>query len=343
MLYKLGQLTNGDFDSLEPVPFQRISLEKHLEDIIAKNLFDVLFEGNELMPIFQERKRQEEADIYALNKQGDLVIFELKRDGADNDAVHQALRYCESAAHWKYDRLQEMLATYTKGNVKDLLEEHQINFDLITPLDKSAFNKQQRLIIVGNAASDKLIRNVDYWKSKGLQVDFIPYRVYALKNGDKKEYYFEFYSIPYDKHSNPADTKGVIFDTCRSYIKDSIWYMCEKGRVAAFGDQAHVVSFLGKNDIVFLYHKPEGIIAAGRVISGVKKDETEDAKYCDLEWLTAKPEKEVKLNAMRPAMIKKVLGHNFFWARTIKYPYLSKMESELLLAALINHLEDKNG
>jgi hypothetical protein len=341
MLYKLGQ-TNGIFDSLEAVPFQSVPLEKHLEDLLANSLLDVLFEGNELMPIFQERSQQAEADIYALNKQGDLVIFELKRDGAGSDAVHQALRYCETAAHWNYERLQEMLATYNKEKATDLQEEHQKSFSLEHPLEKSAFNTRQRLIVVGNAASENLIRNVDYWKSKGLLIDFIPYRIYALKNGDQKEHYFEFFSIPYDKHSNPAHIKGVLFDTCRSHRKDSIWYMCEKDRVAAFDDQAHVVSYLGKNDIVFLYHKREGIIAAGRITSGVKDDVYEGAKYHDLEWLTAKPVNGAgPLKAMSPRIIKKVLGHDFFWARTIKTPYLSKSESEKLLEALILHIGPK--
>jgi hypothetical protein len=341
MLYKLGQ-TNGVFDSLEAVPFQSVLLEKHLEDLLAKNLLEVLFEGNELMPIFQERSQQEEADIYALNKQGDLVIFELKRDGAGSDAVHQALRYCEKAAHWNYERLQKMLAHYNKEKATSLQREHQQNFNLEHPLEKSDFNTQQRLIVVGNAASERLTRNVDYWKSKGLLIDFIPYRIYALKNGDQIEHYFEFFSIPYDKHSNPAHIKGVLFDTCRSYKKDSIWYMCEYGRVAAFGNQAHVVSNLGKNDIVFLYHKGEGIIAAGKVIGEVKEDADERAKYRDLEWLTAKPVNgSGKLKAMTVAQIKNVLGHNFFWARTIKTPYLSKSEAEKLLEALILHIGPK--
>ncbi len=333
MLYKLGE-KDGIFDSLEPVAFKNVPLEKHLEDLLAKNLLDVLFEGNKLMPIFQERLRQEEADIYALNEQGDLVIFELKRGGADGGAVHQALRYCEKAAHWKYEHLQDMLATYTKGENKDLQEAHSINFDLDHPLDKSAFNKQQRLIVVGSAASNELIRNVDYWKSKGIQIDFIPYRIYALND----EHYFEFFSIPYDTHSNPADRKGVLFDTCRSHIPESIWYMCENNRVAAFGDQAHVVTYLGMNDIVFLYHKWKGIVAAGRVASRVKIDDVKDAKYCDLEWLTAKPVKGEDLKAMSAAMIKKVLDRNFFWARTIKVPYLSVSESEILLDELIKHI-----
>lgn len=342
MLYKLKQ-TNGVFDSLEAMPFQSVPLEKHLENLLAKSLLDVLFEGNELMPIRQERPMQEAADIYALNEKGDLVIFELKRDGAGADAVHQALRYCEKAAYWKFDRLQEMLVTYSQGKVTDLQLEHQTNFELEHPLEKSAFNRQQRLIVVGSAANEQLIKNVDYWKAKGLLVDFIPYRVYAMKNGEKEEHYFEFFSIPYDQHSNPAHEKGVLFDTCRTYIPDSIWYMCENKRVAAFGDQSHVVNYLNKNDIVFLHHKWAGIVAAGRVTSGVKVDKVKDAQYREVEWLTAKPSRvEGELKAMSPGMIKATLKHDFFWARTIKSPHLSKEESAILLKALIEVVGPKS-
>ncbi len=334
MLYKLRQ-SNGLFDSLDAVPFQSVPLEKHLENLLAKSLLDVLFEGNELMPIFQERSLQEEADIYALNRKGDLVIFELKRDGAGAEAVHQALRYCETASQWDFERLQEMLRTYSKGQATDLQKEHANSFGLEHNLEKSAFNTTQRLIIVGSAANEDLIRKINYWKSSGLLLDFIPYRVYALDHGGTTEHYFEFFSIPYDQHSNPADSKGVLFDTCRSYRPDSVWYMCEKNRVAAFGDQSHIVRYLNRNDIVFLYHKGEGIVAAGRVVSGVKVDKLEDAEYRDLEWLSARPGRVTsELKAISPTKIKELLGHGFFWARTIKVPYLVPEESSKLLQAL---------
>ena len=68
MLYKLGS-TNGKFDKLEPVTFKDFSslgnLEKDLEELIASSILDVLFEDAGLMPIFQERQYQSEADIYA--------------------------------------------------------------------------------------------------------------------------------------------------------------------------------------------------------------------------------------------------------------------------------------
>jgi RecB family endonuclease NucS len=102
MLYRIGK-TGDKFDSIDPLPFSGLPLEKDLENLIAQNLWDVLFESSELMPIFQERSWQPEADIYALNKEGDVIIFELKRDQAGSDAVHQALRYCEKAARFTYN------------------------------------------------------------------------------------------------------------------------------------------------------------------------------------------------------------------------------------------------
>jgi hypothetical protein len=336
MLYKLSK-TGVAFDSIEPLPFKTFAdcgqTEKDLENLLSENLLDGLFEGNELMPIFQERARQEEADIYALNRRGDLVIFELKRATAGGDAVHQVLRYCETAAHWNYDKLQRLYSVHRGGEDVDLQAEHQANFELEVPLPHDRFNQEQRLMVIGAAGNEGLVKNIDYWRSKGISIEFVSYRIYEIGG----EHYFEFFSPPYDSHSNPAHRKGVIFDTCRTYYPESIWYMCEKSRVAAFGDQMHVVNYLGMGDVVFLYHKWEGIIAAGRVKSAVKSESSDindETLYRDLEWLIPPPDRNSSHSALSAAEIKKVLGRNFFWARTIKTPYLSVDESDKLLEAL---------
>jgi hypothetical protein len=329
MLYKLGKSAKI-FDSIDPLPFWGLPLEKELEDLLAQNLWDVLFEGSQLMPIFQERSWQPEADIYALNEQGDLVIFELKRAHADGGAVHQALRYCEKAGRYSYEKLEEMLRTYRKGKPINLQQEHQLGFDLEHPLDRSAFNRKQHLIIVGSAGDEELIRNVDYWKLRGIFLSFIPYRMYKIAG----EHYFEFFSLPYDQHSNPAQAKGVIFDTNLSYDEESIWYMCEGDRVAAFGDIKGIVHSFSKGDIVFLYHKGHGIVAAGEIRSDVKEDASADAMYRDLKWLTAKPTKGEALRVMPVSQIKQVTGRNFWWAKTMKAPFLNKDEAAHLLGEL---------
>lgn len=329
MLYKLAKSAEK-FDSIDPLPFSGLPLEKELEDLLAQNLWDVLFESSQLMPIFQERSWQPEADIYALNEQGDLVIFELKRAHADGGAVHQAFRYCEKGGRYGYGKLEKMLRVYRKGKLVDLQQEHKAAFDLEHPLDRSAFNRKQQLFIVGSAGDEELIRNIDYWKLKGIPLNFIPYRVYEIAGAD----YFEFFSPPYDQHSNPADTKGVIFDTNLSYDEDSIWYMCEHNRVAAFGDVKSIVHSFNKGDIVFLYHKGRGIVAAGEVKSDVKEDAAADAMFRDLKWLTTKPARNVPLKFMPVPQIKEVTGRNFWWAKTMKAPFLNKEEAAHLLGEL---------
>ncbi len=334
MLYKLSK-TDKIFNAMEPLPFRTFAdcgqVEKDLENLLAGGIKEGLFE--DMMPIFQQRPIQAEADIYALKKNGDLVIFELKTATAEAGAVHQVLRYCESAAPWDYDKLQRLYSKYMGDEEVDLQTEHKSIFGLETPLPKSAFNQQQLLMVVGSAGSDGLVRNIAYWRPKGIAIEFLPYRIYEIDG----EHYFEFFSAPFDQHSNPAHRKGVLFDTCRTYIEDSIWYMCEKSRVAAFGDRKHVVGYLNTGDTVFLYHKWEGIIAAGRVKSGIKEDVDRDAMYRDLEWLTPLPGRENR-KALNAARIKTVLGRDFFWAVTIKTPKLSVDETDTLLEALREHL-----
>lgn len=100
MLYKLT-LDDSNPNGLEPLPFYDFSqlskIEKDLENLLADNLLNKLFEDNALMPIHQERSFQGEADIYAVTEKGDLVIFELKRGVVGDDAMVQILRYTQTA------------------------------------------------------------------------------------------------------------------------------------------------------------------------------------------------------------------------------------------------------
>ena len=337
MLYKLNS-TNGIFDKIEPVPFKDFSSlgqsEKTLEELIAQSILDVLFEDASLMPIFQERQYQEEADIYALDKKGELTIFELKRGAAGEGAVHQALRYAQEAGQWSYAQLQEKYQQYSDSE-SDLLHEHQKAFALEQPLDAKEINNRQRLIVIGSAANDSLISAVDYWRRQGISISFSPYRIYDLG----EEQYFEFFALPDDKHKNPADEKGVLFDTCKRYKPDAIWDMMEKGRVAAFGDAKRFVDRIRHGEIVFFSHGGEGIVAAAKVKNSPIQTPDSETKYRDVEFITPIPERGKELEAMPFGMVSEITGKSFYWAATIKVPYLSKGEAEHLAEELVQYLE----
>ncbi len=145
--------------------------------------------------------------------------------------------------------------------------------------------------------------------------------------------------MPYDRHKNPGDIKGVIFDTNRSWDEDSIWYMMENSRVAAFGDAKRFVDYVYPGDIVFFSHKWTGIVAAAKVRKGNIKAPDEETLYRDVEFLTPIPKKGEVIKAMPFGEVSEVSGKSFFWARTIKVPYLSKYEAENLVKELKAYLE----
>lgn len=336
MLYKLSS-SDGKFVRLEPVEFKDFSYfgnkEKDLENLIAGNILDVLFEDSSLMPIFQERQRQAEADIYALNEKGELIIFELKRSSAGESAIHQALLYAQEAGQWTYSQLQEKYHKYSNTQT-ELAQAHQEAFNLEHALDVNEINRKQQLIIIGSAADETLINSVDYWKKQGLSIEFLPYRVYEISN----EKYFEFFAFPYDKHKNPGDVKGVLFDTNKSWDENSIWYMMENECVAAFGDSKRFVEYVYPGDIVFFSHKWAGLVAAGKVKNGDIKAPDDSTLYRDVEFITPVPQKGKTLKAMPFKRVTEITGKNFFWARTIKVPYLSREEAINLATELKEYL-----
>lgn len=336
MLYRLT-LDDKNPHGLEPLPFydfaQLSKIEKDLENLLADNLLNRLFEDNALMPIHQERSFQGEADIYAVTDKGDLVIFELKRGVVGDDAMVQILRYTQSAGQWGYDRLNHY---FKKQNPeKELAEAHKEGFQLERALTPAEFNRNQYLYVVGSAANEALARSLGYWKSKGLSVEFIPYRIYRIG----EELYFEFFAKPHDIHINPDQHKGVIIDTNRTYNEECVWDMLARKRASVYGGQAYFSHYLKKGDVVFLSHKHHGIIAAGEVLTNAKEEYNErlaeDEGFVNVKWLTRIPTREQGIERYLPfAKVTELLEHGFFWARTLKTPYLSREESKCLVDEL---------
>ena len=329
MLYKF----NVNEHKIEPMPyvdFEQINKkEKDLENLLAKNLGELFIENGQLMTIFQERAGQEEPDICALDKDGNLVIFELKRAKVLGDTSIQVMRYAQAWGQKSYYELEEAYKNYCKMNdvdFQELKENHKEAFGLDESLETQQFNRKQRLFIVGSCADNDLISAVEYWKSKGLEIDYMPYRVYEIKS----ELYFEFFSKPYDVHVNEGDVKGIVFDTNLSYDKESVWDMMNNSKISAYGSVASDVKRFNKGDYVFYYHKGYGIIAAGTVKDS-KPKEKKDANgiqemYREVNLITPRIRCADEMKCISYKELIDILNHGFYLARTTKVPYLNKEE-----------------
>lgn len=337
MLFKISN------DTLEPQRFEDLSTlggkrEKDLENMLAEHLFDILFADEPLMAIFQERAMQSEPDVVAMDAQGDLTLFELKLGQAERGALGQLFGYVDAVRTWDHDTIERKLKNYRAKRGEPmtggLQEAHRDAFGLDVVLPKSSFNRHQRMVVVGSAADEELRGSITYWKTKGLDVDFMPYRVYKIG----EEHYFEFFAKPYDHRVNPGDEKGVMFDTNKTYIPTSFADMVQGKKISAYGTVKHYAGFVNKGDIVFYSHRGAGIVAAARVTSSKPLANGPDELYHRVEFLTPEPTDFVNPEALSFAEVKQLLNKGFYWARTIKHPYLTPSESEVLLKALNERL-----
>lgn len=326
---------------IKPVPYCDYSelqgREKDLENLLAANLEDLYAEsGLSFMPIFQERAMQPEPDICALDAQGNLVIFELKRGNAGRSAVEQVMRYAELFGKRDYDQLNSMYRTYMNDSEVELKEAHASAFELPAPLSDEAFNRKQKLVIVGNSADRDLVSAVDYWKNQGIDIDFLPYRFYVIE----EKVYFEFFAKPYDYHMNPGSKKGIMFDTNLSWSEDNEKCMLERKHIEAYGDVKWAVDSFSKGDYALFYSKGRGVIAIGEIISDsaqeLKTSDAPNGRFHKVRMIVPQnvSDSHGYTQSLKPYEIKELLNQGFYFARTDKRPYLGEEQVNVLIDAL---------
>lgn len=86
-------------------------------------------------------------DLLAVDKRGDLVIIELKRDRTPRNTVAQVLEYTSFVEDLSYQQLEEIFMEYTGEENINLADYHRNYFQLQED-EAVAFNKNQKPLII---------------------------------------------------------------------------------------------------------------------------------------------------------------------------------------------------
>ncbi|WP_166244029.1 endonuclease NucS domain-containing protein [Paenibacillus turpanensis] len=158
----------------------------HIEDWVIKKP-EIL--GEELYILTNEYdkfdKTSERLDVLALDKQGNLVIIELKRDDSGKDVELQAVKY---AAYCSTLTVEEILTLHReylkKENVELSIEDVKTKIEdfLGAPLDK--ISDRPRIILVSREYRPEVTATVLWLRKFGIDITCVKFTVYKLNDSE---------------------------------------------------------------------------------------------------------------------------------------------------------------
>ncbi|MBB1140646.1 endonuclease NucS domain-containing protein [Myroides sp. WP-1] len=176
----------NSFEIISPSSFKEINInEKNLQQLI-KTQIDVL--GEDLLIISEEYSDWQESkkrlDLLAIDRDGNLVVIELKRD---NDGFHmdlQAIRYAAMLSMMTYENAIIAFEKYLSNNSEDSSKARYFISEFLTlnNEDNIEFGKDIRIILVNTNFSKELTSSVLWLRNKGLDIKCIQIQPYLNSN-----------------------------------------------------------------------------------------------------------------------------------------------------------------
>lgn len=104
-------------------------------------------------------------DILAVDRSGNTVVVEIKRDELPRDSLCQAIDYASNVAGWNAERLGEICSAYTGKTLEEVFNDSFPDIDL----ESVSLNSSQRILLAGFAIESALERMIE-WLSDNYSV-----------------------------------------------------------------------------------------------------------------------------------------------------------------------------
>jgi hypothetical protein len=297
--------------------------EKDLEDYLKSVIGDLIFP--EYLVFGNERAFQGEADLFAVNGNGDLVLFELKVHGHyDRGKIYQAMSYAQIFSTWRYESMNGHFKKCFSDAVGDLLDEFEDHFGY--RLDPADFNRHQRIIIISHSSSPDTMAVSGYWKSKGIDIEEYFYRFYEAEGKTLFELSNELFFN--------QNTGHCWINTCSRHIPDAVFDMVSNRKAAIYEERKGAIGNWMNRGHVFLYQNGYGIVASGTGTAAIKDEYNEslgaNERSIRLSGFISGVDPVAKIikSSIPPWKIKELLGRDFYFPNSLVT--LGKDEAEKL-------------
>ena len=286
-LYRVN-LKTGEFSPLVSCKAADLKVkEKQIEEWMALKPNLLFTDEDAVMIIAQELPGEPQADLLAVDSQGNLIIIEIKRHWSDRNTVGQLLDYAARLSTWDYDAFNKQWQSYKGGQARDLFEDFRA-FVENPCFECEAFLKTKRLYVLASEADKGLQRIIKWLRDEhNVPIDFVPFAFF--KHGNDVFLRMEKIDV---KPIPQLGFEGDWFFNSNETYAPGAWGYGEAITKAKMDLPA-------RGDRVFVYVNRKGIIAAGKVAeeiseqgSGIfNKNTNGDEYHRKVDWLVKVPVK----------------------------------------------------
>jgi hypothetical protein len=175
---------DGKFEEFSRTHFSVDHEESILENWLENNPDNILEDGKLLVIGRQVTTNLGSViDLLGIDREGDAVVIELKRDRTPRETLAQALEYASFVEELDTDQLERILQHYVTDESINLASYHRDYFELT--LDEAvSFNKEQRIVLIGQRVTGEIRQTASFLRKKGLRVTCLEFS-YFKGNGGK--------------------------------------------------------------------------------------------------------------------------------------------------------------
>ncbi len=266
-LYRVDR-DNKTFTPLCPVSAGELDIrEKEIETWVVSNPGILFSDPKAVMIIATEMTGEMQADVLAVNGQGELIVIEIKRHWSDRAVIGQILDYAAQLLEYSYEDFNNRWKKGKGESKGNLLEEFQ-EFIWDHSFEEEEFLKNRYLYILA-AGEDKSMKRIISWlrDKYSVPIDFVPFSLYRIDNDT-------FLKIAKISVMLPIPSKAEwagnwFFNSNETYGKDAYQKMIDSNVIAAYGygpsTTEHKMNLPEKGNRVFMYVNRKGIVAVGEV------------------------------------------------------------------------------
>ena len=176
---------DDNFTEFEQLPFEAEHTEEVLEEWLESNPDGIPEEGRILIIGRQvQTSLRGSIDLLGLDREGNAVVVELKRDRASRDVIAQALEYAACVERLDANALEGILRVYERDEALSLADYHREYFKLAAG-DTVTFNKNQHLVIVGQRIAPATRETASFLVSKGIPVTCVEFTFFKADGGER--------------------------------------------------------------------------------------------------------------------------------------------------------------